>query len=53
MGKDILFSDLLITSAGMVSTKCVTGHMVYVYGHSVRPKNGQVLLRCETERFVS
>ncbi len=32
MGKDI--SDLLIT--GMLSTKCVTGQMVYVNGHSVR-----------------
>jgi hypothetical protein len=31
MGKDILFSDLLITRAGMLSTKCVTGEMVYVY----------------------
>ncbi len=52
MGKDIIFSDLLITRAGMLSTKC---QMVYVYGHSVRAKNGQVLLRCgcETERFLS
>ncbi len=49
MGKDILFSDLLITRAGMLSTK-----MVYVYGHSVRAKNGQVLLRCDcTGLFAS
>jgi hypothetical protein len=53
IGKDILFSDLLITRAGMLSAKCVTGQLVYVYGHSVRAKNGQVQLRIKTERFLS